>query len=96
MNLSIAYFDQQSNVFACAIYANSVLMPSTCSIQLSAIKYRSGEEFTFNAEYDPSSLPVGQTFHFTNFPAPSFGGVVLGTVSIVNTLQVAGECSLLD
>jgi len=50
-------------------------VPTTCTIQLTGVKYGTGQTVLQELLYDPALLPVGQSFAMKTFPT-SFTNLV--------------------
>ena len=93
MNSSVVYWNQQSVSSACAEggASNNLLVLTSCEIQFTAAKYQTGVQSTQNVEYDPSILPVDQTFNSTSFVSEDFGQVVQVTAALVTAEVDSGQ-----
>lgn len=58
-------------------------MPTTCTIQLTGVKYSTGVTVVQELLYDPAVVPVGQSFAIATFPT-TFTNLVEVDVQVVS------------
>ncbi|KAL9614042.1 MAG: hypothetical protein Q9167_001457 [Letrouitia subvulpina] len=69
MNASIPYFDPTKIFYACQVYdaTGNPSIATPCTIRFTGVKYGSGAPVVEKLVYDPSLLPLGETFSSKTF-----------------------------
>lgn len=93
VSCSVIAYNENSIFYACNVEEGATAdVPTTCTIQVTGVKYGTGITVVQELIYNPGLLPVGQTFNFTTFPT-SFQGLVQTNIQIISG---AVDTSLID
>ncbi|KAL8678374.1 MAG: hypothetical protein Q9186_005268 [Xanthomendoza sp. 1 TL-2023] len=87
INSTYLYFGESSIFYSCQLYdaTGNPSVPTTCTIQVSGVQYKTGNTVVQELIYNPTLLKIGQGFNSTTF-APNFSQLTSVNVQLISAI----------